>query len=131
MPVFTPEYLHKVAYHIYRAKGTPEDEAEIVARHLIKANLSGHDSHGIIQTPTYVERIDAGHIVPGAEFEIVKEAPCTAVINGNWGFGFVQTEKATHLAIEKAKTMLDYAPSVDFDEGMRRTAAWLEKNPPV
>ena len=32
MPVFTPEYLHKVAYHIYRAKGTPDDEAETVAR---------------------------------------------------------------------------------------------------
>ena len=70
MPVFTPEYLHKVAYHIYRAKGTPDDEAETVARHLIKANLTGHDSHGIIQTPTYVERIDVGHIVPGAPFEI-------------------------------------------------------------
>ena len=42
MPVFTPEYLHEVAYHIYRAKGTPDDEAEIVARHLIKANLSGN-----------------------------------------------------------------------------------------
>ncbi len=104
MPVFTPEYLHKVAYHIYRAKGTPEDEAEIVASHLVKANLVGHDSHGIIQTPTYVDRIDAGHIVPGAAFDIVKEAPCTAVIDGNWGFGFVQTEKATRLAIEKAKT---------------------------
>ena len=104
MPVFTPEYLHKVAYHIYRAKGTPDDEAEIVARHLIKANLTGHDSHGIIQTPTYVERIDVGHIVPGAPFEVVQEAPCTAVINGNWGFGFVVTEKATRMAIEKAKT---------------------------
>ncbi len=99
MPVFTPEYLHKVAYHIYVAKGTQEDEAEIVARHLIKATLSGHDSHGIIQTTTYVESIDVGQIVPGAEVEIVKEAPCTAVINGNWGFGFVQTEKATRLAI--------------------------------
>ena len=31
MPVFQPEYLHKVAVHIYRAKGTPADEAEIVA----------------------------------------------------------------------------------------------------
>ena len=104
MPIFTPEYLHKVAYHIYRAKGTPDDEAETVARHLVKANLTGHDSHGVIQIPTYAERIDAGHIVPGAEFEVVKEAPCTAVINGNWGFGFVVTEKATRMAIEKAKT---------------------------
>ena len=104
MPVFTPEYLHKVAYHIYRAKGTPEHEAQIVATHQVKANLVGHDSHGVIHILEYVERINRGHIVPGAAFEVVNEAPCTAVINGNWGFGFVVTERAMRMAIDKAKT---------------------------
>ena len=75
MPVFTPDYLHKAAYHIYKAKGTPEAEAEVVAAHLVKANLTGHDSHGVIQIPTYTDRIDAGHIVPGAPFVVEKEAP--------------------------------------------------------
>ena len=104
MPVFTPEYLHKAAYNIYLAKGTPEHEAEIVATHQIKANLVGHDSHGVIHIMEYVERIDKGHIVPGAPFVVEREAPCTAVINGNWGFGFVVTERAMAMAIEKAKT---------------------------
>ena len=104
MPVFTPEYLHKVAYQIYCAKGTPEDEAEIVAKHQVKANLVGHDSHGMIHVPEYCERIDKGHIVPGAPFVVERETPTTAVINGNWGFGFVVTEKAMRMAIDKAKT---------------------------
>ena len=104
MPIFTPEYLHKVAYQIYRAKGVSHDEAEVVATHQIKANLVGHDSHGVIHIREYVERIDRGHIVPGAPFVVEKEAPCTAVINGNWGFGFVVTERAMRMAIEKAKT---------------------------
>ena len=103
MPVFTPEYLHKVAYHIYRAKGVSHEEAEVVATHQVKANLVGHDSHGVIHIAEYVERINKGHIVPGAPFVVEKEAPCTAVINGNWGFGFVVTEKAMRMAIEKAK----------------------------
>jgi len=103
MPVFTPEYLHKAAYHICRAKGTPDADAEVVATHLVKANLVGHDSHGVIQIPTYMERIDAGHIVPNAPFVVEKEAPCTAVINGNWGFGFVVTERAMNMAIDKAR----------------------------
>jgi len=103
MPVFTPEYLHKVAYHIYRAKGTPEHEAQTVATHQVKANLVGHDSHGVIHIPEYVERINKEHIVPGAPFEVAQEAPCTAVINGNWGFGFVVTERAMRMAIDKAK----------------------------
>ena len=104
MPVFTPEYLHKVAYHIFRAKGASDHEAETVATHQIKANLVGHDSHGVIHIPEYVERIDKGHIVPGAPFVVEREAPCTAVINGNWGFGFVVTERAMRMAIEKAHT---------------------------
>ena len=104
MPIFTPEYLHKAAYNIYRAMGSSEDEAEIVATHQVKANLVGHDSHGVIHITEYVERINKGHIVPGAPFVVEREAPCTAVINGNWGFGFVVTERAMAMAIEKAKT---------------------------
>ena len=103
MPVFTPEYLHRAAYHVFRAKGASEQEAETVANHQVKANLTGHDSHGVIHIPEYAERIDRGHIVPGAPFVVEKEAPCTAVINGNWGFGFVVTERAMRMAIEKAK----------------------------
>ena len=60
MPVFAPEYLHKAASAIYQAKGTPADEAEIVAAHQVKANLVGHDSHGCIHIPEYCERIDRG-----------------------------------------------------------------------
>jgi uncharacterized oxidoreductase len=104
MPVFSPEFLHKAAFHIYKAKGTPEEEANIVATHQVKANLVGHDSHGMIHVPEYCERIDKGHIVPGAPFVVEQETPTTAVINGNWGFGFVVTEKATKVVIEKAKT---------------------------
>ena len=103
MPTFSHEYLHKVAYHIYKAVGVPEDEARIVARHQINANLVGHDSHGIILLPTYLDRIQKGYIVPGAPFEVVSETPTTACINGHWGFGFVVTEKAMRMAIDKAQ----------------------------
>lgn len=120
MPVFKPEYLHKVAYHIYRAKGTPDEEAQIVATHQVKANLVGHDSHGVIHIPEYCERIDKGHIVPGAPFVIDNEAPTTAVINGNWGFGFVVTERATRMAIEKAKSQGVAAITVHYQSHIGR-----------
>ena len=104
MPVFPHQYLHKVAYNIYRAEGASHEEAEIVATHQVKANLVGHDSHGVIHIPEYVERIHKGHIVPGAPFEVVQESPTTARIDGHWGFGFVVTERAMTMAIEKART---------------------------
>lgn len=103
MPTFTHNYLRDLCFNIFKAAGTPEEEAQIVSRHLVKANLAGHDSHGVIQIPVYIDRIKRGHIIPGAPFEIVHETPTTAKINGNWGFGFVVTEKAMRLAIEKAR----------------------------
>ncbi len=103
MPVFPHQYLHNVAFQILVAEGVPENEAEIVATHLVKSNLVGHDSHGIIRIPFYMELMHKGNIVPGAPIEVLKESPTTACIDGNWGFGFVVTEKAMRLAIAKAR----------------------------
>ncbi len=103
MPTFPHEYLEKVAFNIYKAAGVSEEEARIVTNYQVKANLVGHDSHGVILLPSYLERIKRGHIVPGAPFEVVRETSTTASINGHWGFGFVVTEKAMRMAIEKAK----------------------------
>jgi uncharacterized oxidoreductase len=71
-------------------------------RHCIDANLVGHDSHGIIQIPSYIDRIKAGHIVPGAPWTIVQESAATTVVDGHWGFGYVVNERAMRLTIEKA-----------------------------
>ena len=43
-----------------------------VGKSSIAANLAGHDSHGIIKIPTYIDRVKKGHIVPGAEFEVTE-----------------------------------------------------------
>lgn len=87
---------------LYRAHGVPADEAAIVAGRQVESNLVGHDSHGVIKTKEYLDRVRRGHIVPGAPFDIESETPTTAVINGNWGFGYVITEQATRFAIGKA-----------------------------
>src|SRR6185503_9741077 len=102
MPRFAADRLHRIGKTLLVAAGTPDDEAEIVMQHSIDANLAGHDSHGIIQIPTYIDRIKAGHIVPGAEFTIVQESPTTTVIDGHWGFGYVVTERAMRMTIDKA-----------------------------
>ncbi len=83
--------------------GASEEEAGIVSRHSIGANLAGHDSHGIIQIPTYIDRVKQGHIVPGAPYEVVRETPTTTVVDGHWGFGYVVSERVMETTIEKAK----------------------------
>jgi LDH2 family malate/lactate/ureidoglycolate dehydrogenase len=94
--------LHQIGAALLVAAGAPADEAEIVMRHSVDANLAGHDSHGIIQIPTYIDRIQVGHIVPGAPWTIVQESPTTKVVDGHWGFGYTVTERAMQLTIDKA-----------------------------
>lgn len=102
MPRVAASQLDRIARGLLEAAGVSADEAEIVARHCVAANLAGHDSHGIIQIPGYMERIKAGHIVPGAPFEVVQESPTTTVVDGHWGFGYVINERAMQLTIDKA-----------------------------
>ena len=114
MPNIDSERLTRIAHDILIKHGANEEEASTVAQYLTTANLAGHDSHGILQLLGYVDRIKLGHIVPGAKFEIEKETPTTAVINGHWGFGMVVQTKATRLAIEKAKKSMVAAVTVAF-----------------
>src|SRR3954451_23873890 len=104
MPIVKADRLTRVSAALLRAAEASEEEANAVAAGCVNANLAGHDSHGIIAIPTYIDRIKAGHIVPGAQWTIVQESPTTAVIDGHWGFGFYVNAKAMALTIEKAKT---------------------------
>src|ERR1700739_2713234 len=104
MPVVRADRLARIGAVLLEAAGASEEEAEAVATGCVNANLAGHDSHGIIAVPTYIDRIKAGHIVPGAQWTVVQESPTTTVIDGHWGFGFHVNAKAMALTIEKAKT---------------------------
>jgi uncharacterized oxidoreductase len=124
MPNVSAERLIEIATALLTGAGAPESEAATVARLSIGANLAGHDSHGIIMIPSYIERIKVGHIVPGAPWEIKQETPTTTVIDGNWGFGYVVTERAMQHTIAKARIQ-NVAASTVFRQGhIGRLAAY-------
>src|SRR5215472_2265030 len=116
MPKIQAERLGEIGRALFIAAGTPPAEAEIVMRHVVAANLAGHDSHGVIQVPTYIERIKVGHIVPGAPWKIVQESPTTTVVDGHWGFGYVVNERAMKLTIDKARSA-NVAAATVFRQG--------------
>src|SRR2546422_9452071 len=92
MPSVGAEDLTAFAIVAYEAAGTPPEHARIVATHQVGANLVGHDSHGVVLLPTYIDRIGRGHIVPVARPEILNESPTTLAVNGRWGVGPVISE---------------------------------------
>ena len=124
MPRVHAEHLTQLGAALLRAAGASQEEAKAVAVGCVNANLAGHDSHGIIAIPTYIDRIKAGHIVPGARWSIVQESPATTVIDGHWGFGFHVNAKAMQLTIDKAKKTDVAACTVFRQSHVGRLAAY-------
>jgi LDH2 family malate/lactate/ureidoglycolate dehydrogenase len=124
MPTVQADRLIEIANNLLQGSGAPAEEAATVARHVIGANLAGHDSHGIIQIPTYIDRVDKGDIVPGAEWKIVQESPTTTVVDGHWGFGYVANERAMKYTIEKADKQNIAAATVFRQGHIGRLAAY-------
>lgn len=84
--------------------GVPEDDAAICADVLMESDKRGIESHGCNRfKPIYVDRIIAGIQNPVTQFEIVKQTPTTAVVDGHDGMGMVIGYKAMNMAIEMAK----------------------------
>jgi LDH2 family malate/lactate/ureidoglycolate dehydrogenase len=83
--------------------GASREEAAIVSDSLVEADLEGHDSHGVMRLPTYVERVKRGFYTLGAKADTLVETPSMALLDGNWGFGHVIARKAMEIAITKAK----------------------------
>ncbi len=103
MPNFTPEELTTICLNVFEKLNIPPTEAEVVTRSMVDANRVGHDSHGVIHLPKYVQELKAGLIQPGAPIETQHESASIAVLDGNWGFGPVIATRAVTLGIQKAK----------------------------
>jgi uncharacterized oxidoreductase len=116
--------LQSLVRDLLVAAGAPVEEASTVARLSVAANLAGHDSHGVIQIPVYIERIEQGHIVPGAPFEVLQESETTTVVDGHWGFGYVVSERAMRLTVEKAQRSNVAATTIRRQSHVGRLSAY-------
>ena len=89
------EVLRALTFDVVKAMGAAYETAEEVATHLVMANLSGHDSHGVIRLPQYVAERDRGQLVPEAETELLRATPVCALFDAHRGFGQRSTMVAT------------------------------------
>src|SRR6185295_3668287 len=104
MLTISADRLTKVASDIFRAAGATPENNECVTSALVGANLAGHDSHGILRIPTYVNDIKRGRLDPKATPEVVQETGATATIDGGSTFGQVGARASADLAIDKARS---------------------------
>jgi hydroxycarboxylate dehydrogenase B len=102
MPTFQPAPLESLARNIFQQIGVPSAGAAWMATLLVRANLRGHDSHGMIRVPQYVSAWKKGECNPTADPVIVQEGPATAVVDGQNGFGQIVAKRGMEIAMDKA-----------------------------
>ena len=84
--------------------GIPREDAEICTDVLLESDKRGIESHGVNRfKPIYLDRIKDGIQNPVTNFEVIKETPTTAVVDGHDGMGQVIGYKSMRMAIDKAK----------------------------
>ncbi|EEU39917.1 uncharacterized protein NECHADRAFT_79623 [Fusarium vanettenii 77-13-4] len=93
----------RLVQDILKGNGVPEENATIVARCLVAADLRGVDTHGMNRIPSYMERIRQGVLNASAQPVVNQVTPAVAQVDGKNGFGFVAAHKGMAAAIESAR----------------------------
>lgn len=96
------EAIRNWTYDLWRAVGSGEEEARITAEHLIMANMSGHDSHGLSVVPGYVRSLMSDQLQLNRRISIVADTGALVVVDGNRGMGQSIAQQTMALAIERA-----------------------------
>lgn len=97
-----PEPLRAFTAGALEAVGTPADIAGEVSRHLVGANLAGHDSHGVQRLPWYVDSALRGTLDVQARPEIVEQRHACALFDAHRGFGHYAAKVAINWALDNA-----------------------------
>ncbi|MGB6102267.1 MAG: Ldh family oxidoreductase [Pusillimonas sp.] len=88
---------------IYAQTGVPDADAQIMADSLVQADLWGHQSHGVLRTGWYLQRLRNGVMKPDTHIEVLRDRNATALLDAGDGVGQVVAQRAMQMAIDKAR----------------------------
>jgi L-2-hydroxycarboxylate dehydrogenase (NAD+) len=99
------DVLQNFIRDVFLGLGVPEQDADISSEVLIASDIRGIESHGIERLKMYYDRLKNGQHKPVTDFEILRETPGTALVDGHAGVGMVIGHRSMALAIEKARVV--------------------------
>jgi len=103
MIVINSQDLTHFVRDIYQNTGCSAKEAADVSSSLVGDNLTGHDSHGVVRVPRYLQWLASGDFVADRTIEVVIDTPSMVVADAHYGFGQSTARQAVKLGIERAK----------------------------
>lgn len=118
--------LEHVARQLFSRAGSPPLEAGQIAEHLVDANLAGHDSHGVIRIPLYIDWLRGGQVRAGQNVEVLVDSLGLVVLDGCYGFGQSIGHQAIEIAIAKAQQQPVVVLALRNTGHLGRIGAWAE-----
>ena len=101
---FPHEALHGVVRAIFERCSMAEADAELLTDQLVKADLRGIHSHGVMRVPLYVGKLTKGGVDPKGRPRVTKDATAALVVDGGNNMGQIAGVFAMRQAIERART---------------------------
>jgi uncharacterized oxidoreductase len=95
--------LESFAIAALTALGSDVSEARIVAAHLVEANLTGHDSHGVGMLPAYATHRRSGVLAANRRGRVTMESGPMAAVDGEGGYGQVIARDAMEAGLRLAR----------------------------
>lgn len=103
--MYTHQYLEAFTARLFEQMGCPSSDAKVVAELLVKAELRGLSSHGMMRVKDYYLLVEAGRINVTPNVRIIHETPSTATVDGDGALGPVAAKRSMEIAIEKARNV--------------------------
>jgi hydroxycarboxylate dehydrogenase B len=95
--------LRSITRRVFEAAGSAADEANIIADHMVEANLRGHDSHGVGLIPNYLDHLAGGTVFANRKGRVVSEDGSLVVYDGERAWGQIAAREAVMIGITKAR----------------------------
>jgi len=101
--IIQAESLKRLVDAIIKQGGSSDEEAQVVADHLVRSNLAGHDSHGVGMLPIYLRMLQTDLLKPNQVPELFKSDGSIMMFDGKRGYGQAVGKIAMEKAIEKCR----------------------------
>jgi LDH2 family malate/lactate/ureidoglycolate dehydrogenase len=96
------EKLVEFCTRAYEAHGVPPEEARIGAEYLVRSDLRGVATHGVMRLSAYIRRLEQGWMRPAMKMEIIRSRGATSFVKAFGSMGQLVAHHAMGMALDLA-----------------------------
>jgi len=96
--------LHALCQSCFRACGMYQSDSHLLADTLVKADLGGTHSHGVLRVREYVKKLTGNGVDPKGAPRVVHDGGACLVVDGGNSMGQIGANFAMGQVIDRAET---------------------------